>query len=109
MSLPQHNSVSSASPQNPSEEHAAQLGPESSAPSAHEYTPEERMLLLRLAHDSIRSALEQRDISFEPPTPHLAEPRGVFCTLHRQGQLRGCVGYVLPVSSVYRTVAETAR
>jgi uncharacterized protein len=25
------------------------------------------------------------------------------------GELRGCVGYVLPVASVYRTVAETAR
>jgi uncharacterized protein len=74
-----------------------------------EFSQEERTILLRLAHTSIESALENREISLEPPTPHLAEPRGAFTTIYIQGQLRGCVGYVLAVSSVYRTVAETAR
>jgi uncharacterized protein len=73
------------------------------------FSQEERTILLRLAHTSIESALENREISLEPPTPHLAEPRGAFTTIYIQGQLRGCVGYVLAVSSVYRTVAETAR
>ncbi|HTW32179.1 MAG TPA: AmmeMemoRadiSam system protein A, partial [Candidatus Sulfotelmatobacter sp.] len=41
--------------------------------------------------------------------PHLAEPRGAFTSLYLRGQLRGCVGYVLPTNSVYRAVAETAR
>src|ERR1700746_162317 len=75
----------------------------------HEFSAEERLNLLRLAHDSILSALEHRDICLEPPTPHLGEPRGVFTSLHLHGQLRGCVGYVLPVIPVYRAVAETAR
>jgi len=66
-------------------------------------------VLLHLAHDAIVSALEGREISLEPPTPHLAEPRGAFTSLYLHGQLRGCVGYVVPVSSVYRTVAETAQ
>lgn len=74
-----------------------------------EFSQDERNLLLRLAHDSILSALEQRQIPLDPPTPHLAEPRGVFTSLHLRGELRGCVGYVLPVSSVFRAVAETAR
>jgi AmmeMemoRadiSam system protein A len=74
-----------------------------------EFLAEERKLLLRLAHDSILSALERREIPLDPPTPHLAEPRGVFTSLYLQGQLRGCVGYVLAVAPVYRTVAETAR
>ncbi len=77
--------------------------------SAHEFSAEERLLLLRLAHDAILSALEHREISLEPPMPHLAENRGAFTSLYLHGQLRGCVGYVLPVSSVYRVVAETAR
>jgi AmmeMemoRadiSam system protein A len=55
------------------------------------------------------SALEKRSIPLEPPTPHLAEPRGVFTSLYLQGQLRGCVGYALAVTPVYRAVAETAR
>jgi uncharacterized protein len=74
-----------------------------------EYSQDERTLLLRLAHDSILSALEQREIPLNPPTDHLSQPRGVFTSLHLSGRLRGCVGYVLPVGSVYSAVAETAR
>ena len=74
-----------------------------------EFSNEERALLLRLAHDSILSALEHREIPLDPPTAHLAEPRGAFTSLYLHGELRGCVGYVLPVSPVYRAVADTAR
>ena len=74
-----------------------------------EFSNEERTQLLRLAHDSIASALEHREIGLEPPTPHFAELRGVFTSLHLHGELRGCVGYVLATCPVYRAVAETAR
>jgi AmmeMemoRadiSam system protein A len=74
-----------------------------------EFSTEERRLLLRLAHDSILSALEQRKISLDPLSEHFAQPRGVFTSLHLREELRGCVGYVLPVSDLYRAVAETAR
>lgn len=74
-----------------------------------EFSPEERTLLLQLAHESILSALENREIPLDPPTVHLAEPRGAFTSLYLKGELRGCVGFVLPLSPVYRTVAETAR
>ena len=77
--------------------------------SPGEFAPEERATLLKLAHESILSALEQRQISLTPPSPHLAEPRGAFTTIYCNGVLRGCVGYVLAAASVYRTVAETAR
>lgn len=76
---------------------------------AGEFSAEERSSLLRLAHDSILSALESRDISLDPPSPHLSEPRGAFTSLYFHGELRGCVGYILPVYPVYRAVAETAR
>jgi AmmeMemoRadiSam system protein A len=75
----------------------------------NEFSLEERAQLLQLAHQAIVSALDNREISLSPPTPHLAEPRGVFTTLYYHGELRGCVGYVVPVSPLYRTVAETAR
>jgi AmmeMemoRadiSam system protein A len=74
-----------------------------------EYSQDERTLLLRLAHDAILSTLERRDIPLDPPSDHLAEPRGAFTSLYWHGQLRGCVGYVLPISPVYRAVADTAR
>jgi AmmeMemoRadiSam system protein A len=76
---------------------------------AQEFSEEERALLLQLAHDSITSALENREISLHPPTPHLAQPRGTFTSLYLSGELRGCVGYVFPIYPVYRAVAETAR
>lgn len=74
-----------------------------------EFSPEERALLLRLAHDSILSALEDRDIPLDPPVAHLGEARGAFTSLYLRGQLRGCVGYVFATSPVYRAVADTAR
>jgi uncharacterized protein len=77
--------------------------------SVQEFPSEERAQLLRLAHDSISSALEHRELALDPPTPHLAELRGAFTSLHLDGELRGCVGYVLPTFPVYRAVAETAR
>lgn len=88
--------------------------PESSAASCSsgttpEFTPEERSFLLKLAHESILSALEGREISVNPPSPHLSEPRGAFTTLYYREQLRGCVGYVFPAVSLCQTVAETAR
>jgi AmmeMemoRadiSam system protein A len=74
-----------------------------------EFSKDERSVLLRLAHNAILSTLEHREIPLDPPTDHLAEPRGAFTSLYLHGELRGCVGYVLPVSPVYRAVADTAR
>jgi uncharacterized protein len=98
MSLPPENSPSASS---------VSCSPSSAA--HEEFTPEERSVLLKLAHEAIESALDGREISLDPPSAHLAEPRGAFTTIYLGGQLRGCVGYVFPVASVYRTVAETAR
>ena len=57
-----------------------------------EYSPSERALLVRLAHEAIESELEKRKLSLEPPSAHLAEPRGAFTTIYLEGKLRGCVG-----------------
>jgi AmmeMemoRadiSam system protein A len=78
-----------------------------------EFSQDERTLLLRVAHHSILAALEpgeiKREVPRDPPTAHLSEPRGVFTSLYLRGELRGCVGYVLPKEPVYRAVAETAQ
>jgi AmmeMemoRadiSam system protein A len=74
-----------------------------------EYDPEERQILLHIAHEAILSLLECREVSFNTPSPHLAEPRGVFTTLYSVGKLRGCVGFPAAVLPLYRAVLETAR
>jgi AmmeMemoRadiSam system protein A len=83
--------------------------PSQTLSNAAEYSPEERRILLNLAHRSIESALAKQLVDGTPPTEHLAETRGAFTTLHLCGELRGCIGYVLPNASLYQTVAEIAR
>ena len=73
------------------------------------YSQEERQILLQLAHRSIETALAGRKLDLTPPSAHLGEMRGAFTTLHLQGKLRGCIGYVIPVHPLYQTLAETAQ
>ena len=74
-----------------------------------EYTHEERGLLLGIARESIQSSFSGLPLPRVPPSPRLAEPRGVFTTLYLHGNLRGCVGYAMPVAPLFQAVAETAR
>jgi len=88
-----------------------------------EFSLEHRRTLLRIAHEAILSVLERRPFPATPPLlTKLSEPRGVFTTLYlradrlsgdlrgdRHRQLRGCVGYAMPIAPLYRAVAETAR
>lgn len=74
----------------------------------NEYSSEERKQLLALAHESIRSSLAGKPLMVAAPSPHLAELRGAFTTLHRHGKLRGCIGYVIATSPLYETVIDTA-
>lgn len=83
--------------------------PSQSVPTAPaEYSPAEREILLKLVHEAIETHLRGERIDLTPPTPHLAEKRGAFTTLHIGGRLRGCIGYVLPMNPLYTTIAETA-
>jgi len=79
-----------------------------------EFSPEQRRILLGIAHQAILSALDRRPYpEAQPFSAQLSEPRGVFTTLYLQGdldrELRGCVGYASPVAPLHRAVAETAR
>jgi AmmeMemoRadiSam system protein A len=74
-----------------------------------EYSAEERRWLLRLAHLTIRSAVTGKQLTIPQASPHLQEPRGAFTTLHENGELRGCIGYVMAVAPLEQTIRETAR
>jgi len=91
----------------------ASLGQRTAASTAlqcPEFSPEHRQTLLQAAHQAILSVLERRPFPEAPPFPApLSEPRGVFTTLYLNRELRGCVGYALPVAPLYRAVADTAR
>jgi AmmeMemoRadiSam system protein A len=74
-----------------------------------EYSAEERRWLLRLAHQSIRAAVTGRPLAPPAASSHLRELRGAFTTLHSGGSLRGCIGYVMAVEPLEKTIRETAR
>ena len=78
-------------------------------PGPSEYSAEERAALLRLARRTIGFALHNSKLDELCPKEHLLEPRGAFTTLHRNGALRGCIGYIEPLYPLWETVQETAR
>jgi AmmeMemoRadiSam system protein A len=67
--------------------------------------------LLNLARRAISSAvIEKRilDLDFPSCPSVFTEPAGAFVTLHRNGQLRGCVGQVESPDPLAETVARAA-
>ena len=74
-----------------------------------QYTQEERIALLQLAHEAILAPLENRAPRPFSPSAHLAESRSAFTTVYSKGQLRGCVGYPSAVMPLYKTVVETSK
>jgi AmmeMemoRadiSam system protein A len=67
--------------------------PAPALPSARRLSDNERSYLLHLARATIQAALEGKPPPSEPPpTAMLDEPTGVFVSLHRGGELRGCIG-----------------
>jgi len=83
--------------------------PQPSSSAAGEYSSQERELLLHLAHQAIDTALEECELALPLISEHLQQQRGAFTTLHLEGEVRGCVGYVFPVSPLFQTIIETAR
>src|SRR5688572_17822103 len=72
------------------------------------FDPSERRALFAIAREAIAAQLEGRKSKLPTPPPPLTEPRGAFVTLHLGGELRGCVGFVVAILPLHRTVAEAA-
>jgi len=69
----------------------------------------ERSYLLQLARATIRAALEGEPPPAElPPTATLDEPAAVFVSLHRAGELRGCIGNFTRDRPLHQAVRDMA-
>ena len=75
--------------------------------------PDEEQTLLRLARATLRQWVERdsKEVDLSPfdLTPALRSKSGAFVTLHTQGRLRGCIGYIEPIKPLFETVIENAR
>jgi AmmeMemoRadiSam system protein A len=72
-------------------------------------TSEEKRILLHTAREAIGAHLEKRKPRYPEPTELLKKKCGAFVTLHKQGKLRGCIGYVVASKALIETVAEAAQ
>jgi len=74
-----------------------------------EFNTEERKELLYLARRSISHFLEHGvKIKDEPIPEKFDMKRGAFVTIHKEGDLRGCIGYPLPVSPLFNAIVDNA-
>lgn len=74
-----------------------------------EYTDEDGASLLKLARESIRSKFDSENKIEKLSAKQFLQARGVFVTLTRDRELRGCIGIPYPIKSVYDAVVESAR
>ena len=73
------------------------------------FTPEEHRTLFRIARGIVRAALDAAPFEFPSDlTQSLTRPSGVFVTLELDGDLRGCIGTVMPVDPLYLAVGHNA-
>jgi AmmeMemoRadiSam system protein A len=73
-------------------------------------TEEEQRWLLRVARRALEEGVRYGRLpEIEPLQGALTEKRGAFVSLHKEGRLRGCIGYLEPLKPLYQTVCECAR
>ena len=72
-------------------------------------TEDDQQLLLQIARNSVRSyLLSQSPRLPDLPAGGLTETRGIFVSIHRQDELRGCIGNLHPAGPLFRSAAECA-
>lgn len=70
---------------------------------------EERKQLLELCRKAIKSRLERKPIEVSQELKaRFSEKKGVFVSLHTNGALRGCIGFVEPIYPLWEAVSRAA-
>ncbi len=79
--------------------------------SKNEFTEEDRAFLLDLARKSVEEAVQTGSTPKVDPKkipPKLRDERACFVTLTERGQLRGCIGAILPEEPLWKAVISRA-
>lgn len=75
-------------------------------------TPQEQQFLLSLARETLQVYLQQgKKLCIEKntiPSARLQQEQGCFVTIHKNAQLRGCIGHILPVQPLYLDIIDNA-
>jgi MEMO1 family protein len=72
-------------------------------------TIEEKRELITLAKKTISDHLEGKKLEdYTPKSEIMSKKCGAFVTLHKKGELRGCIGQIVPVDKLYNAVQSMA-
>ena len=70
---------------------------------------ENREILLNIARKTIESYAKSKKIpEFSVSEPELLEKRGAFVNLHKNNDLRGCIGLFTSDKPLYQTIVDMA-
>ncbi len=86
--------------------------PLAAATSAAAYGPAERKQLLALARETIAALAAGRAVPSRRPedfSAALRESKGCFVTLTKKGNLRGCIGHIVPQEPLWKAVMDNAQ
>jgi len=68
---------------------------------------DQQICLLNIARNTIESYIKHKKIpEWNGSEPELLNFRGVFVSLHKDHQLRGCIGYIQPIEPLYNAVIK---
>jgi AmmeMemoRadiSam system protein A len=69
----------------------------------------DQQLLLQIARNAVQAYLNgQQPPLPDPPPERLMESLGIFVSVHKGRELRGCIGNILATNPLYRSTAECA-
>jgi len=71
-------------------------------------TAEEGRLAVRLARAVLEEKIGRKHVEYPRLPPVFSEKRGVFVTLKKEGELRGCIGFPMPVYPLGQAIREAA-
>ena len=64
---------------------------------------------MRIARETIEKYIQTNQVlSIRESDPRLQLAEGAFVTIHRKGQLRGCIGQIVGSQPLYLTVRDMA-
>lgn len=71
-------------------------------------TAEEGTMALKMARNTIEAVVRGSPVHSPRLPPVFSEKRGVFVTITRSGELRGCIGYPYPVIQLMEAIPSAA-
>lgn len=72
-------------------------------------TREEKNELVRIARQAIQLGVESKTLmEYQPNNSNFRVPKGVFVTITKKGELRGCIGFIEPIFPLCQAVIQAA-